>query len=47
MPLSAAGGGTRLVLGKDISSMLDVIYLLIGAAFLGACVLYAHACDHL
>jgi len=27
--------------------MLDVIYLLIGAAFLGACVLYAIACDHL
>jgi len=27
--------------------MLDVIYLLIGAVFLGACVLYAIACDHL
>jgi len=27
--------------------MLDVIYLLVGAAFLGACVLYAYACDHL
>jgi len=27
--------------------MLDVIYILIGAAFLGACVLYAIACDHL
>ena len=27
--------------------MLDVIYLAIGAIFLGACVLYAHACDHL
>lgn len=27
--------------------MLDVIYILVGAAFLGACVLYAYACDHL
>lgn len=27
--------------------MLDVIYLLVGAAFLGICVLYAYACDHL
>jgi hypothetical protein len=27
--------------------MLDVIYLLVGAVFLGACVLYAYACDHL
>ena len=27
--------------------MLDIIYLLIGAAFLGACVLYAIACDRL
>jgi len=27
--------------------MLDVIYLLIGAVFLGACVLYAYACDRL
>jgi len=27
--------------------MLDVIYLLIGAVFLGACVLYVIACDHL
>ena len=27
--------------------MLDVIYLLVGAAFLGLCVLYAYACDHL
>jgi len=32
---------------KGSSSMLDVIYLLIGAAFLGACVLYAYACDRL
>jgi hypothetical protein len=29
------------------STMLDVIYLLVGAAFLGACVLYSIACDHL
>jgi hypothetical protein len=28
-------------------AMLDVIYLLVGAGFLGLCVLYAHACDHL
>jgi len=27
--------------------MLDLTYILIGAAFLGACVLYAVACDHL
>jgi len=27
--------------------MLDVIYILIGAAFLGGCVLYAFACDKL
>jgi len=27
--------------------MLDVIYILIGAAFLGGCVLYAYACDKL
>jgi hypothetical protein len=27
--------------------MLDVIYILIGAAFLGGCVLYAFACDRL
>jgi len=27
--------------------MLDVIYILIGAAFLGGCVLYAFGCDRL
>jgi len=27
--------------------MLDIVYLLVGAAFLGVCVLYAYACDHL
>lgn len=27
--------------------MLDVLYILIGAAFLGGCVLYTIACDHL
>ncbi len=32
---------------RSNEAMLDVIYLLIGAAFLGACVLYAIACDHL
>jgi hypothetical protein len=32
---------------KDVYGMLDIIYILIGAAFLGGCVLYAVACDHL
>jgi hypothetical protein len=27
--------------------MLDLAYILIGAAFLGACILYAFACDRL
>jgi len=27
--------------------MLDILYILLGAAFLGACILYAKACDHL
>lgn len=27
--------------------MLDIIFILVGAAFLGGCVLYAIACDHL
>jgi hypothetical protein len=27
--------------------MLDVVYILIGAAFLGGCVRYAIACDRL
>jgi hypothetical protein len=27
--------------------MLDLVYILIGAVFLGACVLYAYACDRL
>jgi len=27
--------------------MLDILYILIGAVFLGGCVLYAVACDHL
>ncbi|MBW4090085.1 MAG: hypothetical protein HIU82_03090 [Proteobacteria bacterium] len=27
--------------------MIDLLYILIGAAFLGGCVLYAIACDHL
>jgi hypothetical protein len=29
------------------AGMLDVIYILIGAVFLGGCVLYAIACEHL
>jgi hypothetical protein len=28
-------------------SMLDIAYILIGAVFLGGCVLYAIACDNL
>jgi hypothetical protein len=28
-------------------AMLDVLYILIGTAFLGGCVVYAIACDHL
>jgi len=27
--------------------MLDIVYILIGTAFLGACMLYVLACDHL
>jgi len=27
--------------------MLDIAFLVIGALFLGACALYAFACDHL
>jgi hypothetical protein len=29
------------------SAMLDLLYIVIGAAFLGGCILYAFACDHL
>lgn len=32
---------------KGASRMLDVAYILVGAAFLGACVLYAYACEQL
>jgi hypothetical protein len=28
-------------------AMLDVVYILIGAAFLGGCVLYVFACDQM
>jgi len=35
------------VILERITVMLDVIYLLVGAGFLGLCVLYAYACDHL
>ncbi len=28
-------------------AMLDLLYILIGAVFLGGCVLYAYACDKL
>jgi hypothetical protein len=36
-----------LVADHGASAMLDVLYILIGAAFLGGCILYAYACDHL
>ena len=36
----------RLLLTRSIA-MLDVVFILIGAAFLGSCILYAFACDHL
>ena len=39
-----------LTLGNLLSKergMLDVIYILIGAVFLGGCGLYAIACEHL
>jgi hypothetical protein len=32
---------------RGTTIMLDVVYILIGAAFLGGCVLYAIACDRL
>jgi hypothetical protein len=39
--------GDRVQLCCEEFRMLDVIYILIGAAFLGGCVLYALACDHM
>ena len=39
--LPAAAGEARR------PQMLDLAYILIGAALLGACVLYTVACDHL
>jgi hypothetical protein len=43
MPLAC--GGVAAYSGT--LAMLDVIFIVIGAAFLGGCVLYALACDHL
>ena len=43
--MPAACGG--IVADRGTLTMLDVIYILIGAAFLGGCILYAIACDHL
>ena len=40
-------GSLRLKLALWRDRMLDVLYILIGAAFLGACVLYVDACDNL
>jgi hypothetical protein len=42
--LSACGG---FVADRGKITMLDIIYILLGAAFLGGCVLYAIACDRL
>jgi hypothetical protein len=39
--LSRSGTAARSFL------MLDIAFLMIGAIFLGACALYALACDHL
>jgi hypothetical protein len=45
---SSANGRLQSAAGEQGAfAMLDIIYLLIGAAFLGGCVLYAIACDHL
>jgi hypothetical protein len=41
--LAAAPATTRMT----ANVMLDLAYILIGAAFLSACALYAVACDHL
>jgi hypothetical protein len=38
--------GRRVAFEEDLV-MLDIVYLLAGAAFLGVCVLYTCACDHL
>jgi hypothetical protein len=54
-PRSCMAAGSRCVRASIVRRaifertivMLDVIYLLVGAAFLGLCVLYAYACDHL
>jgi hypothetical protein len=43
---SRDGYSAAKALGKS-KPMLDIIYLLVGAVFLGACVGYAKACDHL
>jgi hypothetical protein len=37
----------RLLLTPRSFAMLDVLYILIGAAFLGGCILYAYACEHM
>jgi hypothetical protein len=29
------------------NAMFDLVYVLIGAGFLGACILYAIACEHM
>jgi hypothetical protein len=33
--------------GSGAPPMLDVVFILIAAVFLGGCALYAHACDRL
>jgi hypothetical protein len=34
-------------LSSGVDPMLDVVFLVVGALFLGACVLYALACEQL
>jgi hypothetical protein len=47
----AAGRMNRLAddpcRSSGVCPMLDIAYIAIGAVFLGLCVLYALACDHL
>jgi len=45
--LSPATHASRAHRRQGTAIVLDVIYILIGAAFLGGCVLYAIGCDRL
>src|SRR5690349_1058226 len=47
---ATSAGAENLACARHLSgrtTMLDVLYLLIGAAFLGVCAAYALACEHL